>query len=172
MSAPASSPAEIKPSSRVQYPSMELVRLAPRWQDGLTLFLAELKECGDELFFSPHPVDEISIGRVAGLNGKDLYYLLVEGEKVLGYGLLRGWDEGYSIPSLGVAIHPAVRGAGLGKLFMNFLHAMALQRGARKVRLRVNKNNSNAQSLYMSLGYVFETDANQAGYLIGFKNLG
>lgn len=151
---------------------MELVRLGSRWQDGLKFFLAELKECGDDTFFSPHPVDEISIEKVVGLNGKDLYYLLVEEGKILGYGLLRGWDEGYSIPSLGVAIHPAVRGAGLGKLFMNFLHVLAFQRGASKVRLRVHKNNSKAINLYMSLGYVFEKDANQVDYLIGFKNLG
>lgn len=171
MSAPASSPAENKPDSAVRYSSMELVRLAPRWQDGLKIFFQELRECGDETFFSPHLADDISIRKVAGLNGKDLYYLLVEDEKVLGYGLLRGWDEGYSIPSLGVAIHPAVRGAGLGKLFMNFLHVLAFQRGASKVRLRVHKDNCKAINLYKSLGYVFEEDANQAEYLIGFKNL-
>jgi [ribosomal protein S18]-alanine N-acetyltransferase len=172
MSAPASNPAGNRPGDGIQYPSMELVRLAPRWQAGLKLFLEELRECGDETFFSPHSADDISIQKVAGLNGKDLYYLLVVEEKVLGYGLLRGWDEGFSIPSLGVAIHPAVRGAGLGKLFMNFLHVLAFQRGANKVRLRVHKNNSKAINLYKSLGYVFENDANQADYLIGFKNLG
>jgi ribosomal protein S18 acetylase RimI-like enzyme len=150
---------------------MELVRLAPNWHEGLKTFLSELKKGGDETYFSPHPADDISIREVASLNGKDLYYLLVEEGKVLGYGLLRGWDEGYSIPSLGVAIHPSVRGAGLGKLLMNFLHILGSQRGASKVRLRVHKNNSKAITLYMSLGYVFEIDTNQADYLIGFKDL-
>lgn len=151
---------------------MELVRLAPNWHEGLKVFLAELKDGGDEIYFSPHSADDISIRKVVGLNGKDLYYLLVEEGKVLGYGLLRGWDEGYSIPSLGVAIHPSVRGAGLGKLLMNFLHMLAFQRGASKVRLRVHKNNSKAITLYMGLGYVFEIDTNQSDYLIGFKDLG
>lgn len=151
---------------------MELVRIAPRWEEGLKLFLRNLRESGDEIFFSPHPWDDNSINQIASYNGKDLYYLLIEEEKVLGYGLLRGWDEGYPIPSLGVAIHPLARGAGLGKIFMDFLHVLALRRGASKVRLRVHKNNDKAIGLYKSLDYVFEEDARQADYLVGIKRLG
>lgn len=172
MSAPASSLVENKISAHIEYPSIEFVRLVPRWQEGLKLFLEDLRECGDDVFFSPHPTDENSVNRIAGYTGRDLYYLLVEEEKVIGYGLLRGWDEGYQIPSLGIAIHPSARGGGLGKIFLNFLHVSAFRRGASKVRLRVHKNNNKAIRLYKSLGYVFEEDANQADYLIGFKSLG
>lgn len=172
MSAPVLSPVENNLPVGVEYPSLELVRLAPRWQERLKLFLLDLREGSDEIFFSPHPTEENSIYKIASYNGKDLYYLLVEEGKILGYGLLRGWDEGYQIPSLGVAIHPSVRGAGLGKMFMDFLHLLAVRRGASKVRLRVHKNNDKAIGLYKSLGYVFEEDTNQADYLVGFKNLG
>lgn len=156
----------------IEYPSLELVRLAPGWQEGLKLFFQDMKGSGDEVFFSPHPTDENSINRIASYNGKDLYYLLIEGENVIGYGLLRGWDEGYQIPSLGLAIHPSARGRGLGKMLMDFLHLLAFRRGASKVRLRVRANNAKAISLYKSLGYAFEEDTNQAGFLIGFKNVG
>ena len=71
-----------------------------------------------------------------------------------------------------MAIHPLVRGIGLGKLFMNFLHMLAFRRGASKVRLRVNKKNDKAISLYKGLGYVFNDDIKQAEYLVGLKNLG
>jgi ribosomal protein S18 acetylase RimI-like enzyme len=86
--------------------------------------------------------------------------------------MLRGWDEGYQIPSLGLAIHPSVRGQGLGKMLMGFLHLQAFRRGAEKVRLRVNSTNDKALKLYKGLGYVFEEDPHQVDLLVGFKDLG
>lgn len=172
MSAPASSHAKNNTSVVSEYPSIELVRLVPRWKDGLKLFLQDLSKDRDEIFFSPHPRDENSINRIVGNNGRDLYYVMVEDEKILGYGLLRGWDEGYQIPSLGVAIHPSVRGTGLGKILITFLHIVAFRRGACKVRLRVHRDNEKAIDLYKSFGYVFEDDVNQAEYFLGFKSLG
>ncbi|WP_323004580.1 GNAT family N-acetyltransferase [Denitromonas sp.] len=151
--------------------SLEMVRLAPQWQGGLLQFLNDLKESGDDVFFSPHPTDEDSIRRIASFDGKDLYYLLVEKNRVLGYGMLRGWDEGYQIPSLGLAIHPTARGLGLGKMLMDFLHLLASRRGAGKVRLRVRANNEKAICLYKSLGYVFEKEISQSDFLVGFKGI-
>lgn len=172
MSAPASSPARNKSSAGIEHPYLEMVRLAPQWQEGLQQFFQDLKKTGDDVFFSPHPVDDDAIRRIAHLDGSDMYYLLVEEGRVLGYGMLRGWDEGYQIPSLGLAIHPSARAQGLGRMFMNFLHLLATRRGAGKVRLRVRANNEKAISLYKSLGYAFEDDASQAGFLLGFKNIG
>jgi ribosomal-protein-alanine N-acetyltransferase len=149
-----------------------MVRLVPEWQEGLQQFFRDLKASGDEVFFSPHPTDADSISRIAAHQGKDLFYLLVEQGKVLGYGMLRGWDEGFKIPSLGLSIHPSARREGLGKMLMDFLHLLASRRGADKVRLRVRANNEKALNLYKGLGYAFEEDTNQAGFLVGFKNLG
>jgi len=151
--------------------SIEIVRLTFRWQEGLKFFFQDLKKSGDELYFSPHSTDETSIEQLFSSGGRDLYYLLVEEGKVLGYGMLRGWDEGYDIPSLGLAIRSSARGEGLGKLFMGFLHASALRRGACKVRLRVHRENNKAVSLYKSLGYDFEEDSMEIDYLVGFKDL-
>ena len=91
-------------------PCLELVRLAPEWQEALQRFLLDIKDCGDDVFFSPHLTDIDLIRSLAERDSKDMFYLLVEQEHVLGYGLLRGWDEGYQIPSLGLAIHPSARG--------------------------------------------------------------
>jgi len=172
MSAPASSPAKNRSPADIAYPSLEVVRLAPEWQEGLQKFFEDLKASGDEVFFSPHPTDADSICRIAAHDGKDLYYLLIEQGKAFGYGMLRGWDEGYQIPSLGLAIHPSVRGQGLGKMLMDFLHLLAFRRGAEKVRLRVRANNEKALNLYKNLGYAFEEDTHQTGFLVGFKDIG
>lgn len=166
-----SNPVENKIAVNPAYHSLELVRLALVWQEGLKSFLQDLKCNGDDVFFSPHLTDDLSIAKIASNSGMDLYYLMVEGNNILGYGMLRGWDEGYVIPSLGIAIHPLARGAGLGKFFMDFLHLQAFRRGASRVRLRVNKNNERAITLYKSLGYLFEEDKEQVEFLVGLKNL-
>ena len=172
MSAPASSHAKNSSPVGIADPSLEVVRLTPKWQEGLQEFFQDLKASGDGVFFAPHAADEDSISRVAAYHGKDLYYLLVEREKILGYGMLRGWDEGYQIPSLGLAIHPSARGQGLGKILMDILHLLALRRGADKVRLRVRANNERALHLYKSLGYVLNEYTQQTGFLVGLKNIG
>lgn len=171
MSAPASSPARNRLAVDMANPSLEVVSLAPEWLEGLQQFFQDMKAGGDDVFFSPHPVDADLIRRLAARDGMDMYYLLVEQGRVLGYGLLRGWDDGYQIPSLGLAIHPSARGQGLGTMLMNFLHVLASRRGADKVRLRVRENNEKALSLYKSLGYAFEEDTNQSCFLVGFKSI-
>ena len=86
---------------------------------------------------------------------------------MIGYGMLRGWDEGYEIPSLGIAIDPAQQGRGYGQRLMEFLHATARQHGAKRVRLRVHPDNHRAVELYRSLGYSFsgESDGQKVGML-------
>ena len=165
-------PAENNIAVSDNYHSLELVRLAPVWQEGLKRFFMDLKCNGDDIFFSPHLIDDFSLAKISSCNGMDLYCILVENNNILGYGLLRGWDDGYVIPSLGLAIHPLARGAGLGKFFMDFLHFQAFRRGASKVRLRVNKKNERAIALYTSLGYLFEEDTKQVEFFVGFKSLG
>src|SRR5690242_21202213 len=88
---------------------------------------------------------------------------------VIGYGMLRGWDEGYAIPSLGIAIDPEVRGRGHSRVLMNFLRDVAKQRGAERIRLKVDPQNQSAAELYRSLGYVLEPQPD--GQLIGFLEL-
>ncbi|MDZ4073462.1 MAG: GNAT family N-acetyltransferase [Hylemonella sp.] len=150
---------------------MELIRLDRGWELALSEFLLNLAQGEDDAFFHPHAADTETIYKIISEKRQDEYLLLVDGGKVYGYGLLRGWDEGYEIPSLGLAIHASVRGAGFGRAFMHYLHATAKHRGAKKIRLRVHKNNAQAIGLYRSLDYALEQDGDQPGYLIGFKSL-
>ncbi len=135
----------------------------------LAEFFRALRKARDDQYFHPHPLTDEEAKRIAQYSGEDLYYVLVESEKVLGYGMLRGWDEGYEVPSLGIVIHPSARGMGLGKLFMHFLHAAARQRGANKIRLKVYPDNTIAVTMYQELGYTFQSE--EEGQLVGFVDL-
>jgi ribosomal protein S18 acetylase RimI-like enzyme len=156
---------------KIDNASIEFIKFTTKWHDDLRVFFEDIKANGDPNFFAPHQTDSEALKRITSISGRDLYYLLLVDQKIMGYGLLRGWDEGYKIPSLGIAIHPSARGAGLGCLLMNFLHALAAQRSAQKIRLRVSSNNAKAIHLYQKLGYVFEEKVEPPNYLVGFKIL-
>src|SRR5437868_120527 len=94
-------------------PALEFRRLAPDLAEGLAALFAALEANGDGRFFHPHPLTPQEARRRCADRGGDLYYAALRGSQVLGYGLLRGWDEGYPVPSLGIAVAPAHRGAGL-----------------------------------------------------------
>jgi ribosomal protein S18 acetylase RimI-like enzyme len=115
--------------------------------------LGDLLERIDTTFFRPHAMTADGAARVAGMRGRDVYLIgFADGEPVA-YGMLRGWEEGYPIPSLGVAVrHDRVR-KGYGRAMMLALHRVVHERGSDRVRLRVNLSNVAAFFLYRSLGY-------------------
>lgn len=146
------------------------MQLTPEWQRPLKALLEALEASGEDRLFSPHPFTDDAVAALASRPGKDYYCLVVQGEQVVAYGMLRGWNEGFEIPSLGIAVHPAARRQGLGRIMMCHLHDAARARGAGRVRLRVAERNARAIALYRQLGYRF--DAKEDRYLVGYLDLG
>jgi ribosomal protein S18 acetylase RimI-like enzyme len=135
----------------------EVRRLCPEIEESVRLFFEALQSAGDNKHFHPHPFDDENAHRLSHYGGKDLYYLVTDGVESFAYGMLRGWDEGYEIPSLGIAVHPHKRGMKVGRMLMEFLHVAARARGCKEIMLKVYKNNTSAVKLYESLGYVLES---------------
>ena len=141
---------------------------APEDEAGLAALFFALAVAGDGRLFHPHPLTpeaarsacrhrlETSIS-----GGCDEYHVAIDAPHagdsgpVVGYGLLRGWADGFTVPSLGIAVHPAHRGRGIARRLMTHLHAVAARRGAERVRLKVYRDNTAARRLYESLGYEF-----------------
>lgn len=120
-------------------------------------FFDEILNNNDDLVFHPHAFDKVTAEDLcSNYNGSDLYYVIYLNREVVGYGILRGWDEGYDIPSLGIILSKNIRGTGISKNFMDFLHLAAKMKGAKCVRLKVYKSNVTAINLYNNLGYRFE----------------
>ena len=124
---------------------------------------------GDETDFYPHPLNPEQVEWLVAYAGQDYYCVLVESGGVLGYGMLRGWDEGYDVPSLGIALHPTARGRGFSRLLMNHLHQIARQRSATRIRLKANETNEVALALYRKLGYQLQDP--EGGQISGFVEL-
>lgn len=148
---------------------IECVRFRVEWVAALQVFLQELDRAGESAFFSPHPADEKTLHDLATRPTANVHCLLVEEQQVVGYGLLRGWDEGFEVPSLGIAIHPQRRSEGLGNFLMGYLEFQAAQRGAASVRLRVFRQNAAAIALYSARGYEWVADPSNGELLLGHK---
>lgn len=115
----------------------------------LEVLFAEL----DTTWFRPHDLGPAGARQVAGYMGRDVYLIGFLGSVPVAYGMLRGWDEGYRVPSLGIAIRDGYRDRGLGRRMMEALHRAVRARGGERVRLRVAPGNVRARHLYAALGY-------------------
>lgn len=153
----------------MNYASLEIRIVNKTLEEPLAKFFGDLRESGDNKYFHPHPLTDDEAKNRTQYSGKDLYYVLMEGHKAIGYAMLRGWDEGYDVPSLGISIHPSVRGIGLGKLLVHFLHVVAKKRNCVKIRVKVYPENITALTMYKKLGYSFQSK--EAKQLVGFVDL-
>jgi ribosomal-protein-alanine N-acetyltransferase len=145
-------------------------RISPEWELALIEFFDALKSSGADRAFHPHPFDAAEAQRRAAYTGRDEYHIAAHGSTIVAYGMLRGWDDGYEIPSLGIAVHARWQGLGIGRRMMEHLHRVARARGARFVRLRVYPDNEAAIRLYESLGYDF-AGGDEQGQRVGVLTL-
>jgi ribosomal-protein-alanine N-acetyltransferase len=132
--------------------------LAPDNVGGLCELLESLVASGEARAFHPHAFDRHTLESLCrpAVGPRDEYWVAVEDRQVVAYGLLRGWSEGYEVPSLGIAVHPGARGRGVARSMMEHLHDVARDRGAVRVRLKVYRDNAAAIRLYAALGYRLE----------------
>lgn len=149
--------------------NIEYKKVTHQWLTKLTRFFEEIITQNEDVFFHPHPLNYEAAKEIASLQGQDLYFLQIKDNDITGYGMLRGWDDGYLIPSLGIAIHPRFRRQGLAKKFMDFMHQKAKEKGAQKIRLTVYTSNIAAIRLYRSYGYAFSEEKDHK--LIGYCEL-
>jgi len=132
------------------------------------LFSILAEDEGTLRVFHPHPLDTANARRVSTRRSQseDIYFGAFIGEDMVGYGMLRGWEDGYAVPSFGVAVSPRHRGAGIGRVLLEAAVDMARTRGATEMMLKVYPNNHVARRLYESRGFVFEHEP-AANQLVG-----
>jgi len=123
----------------------------------------------DYTLFHPHGYSITELGDILTQKKRDIYSAIFGNGDIIAYGILRGWDEGYSIPSLGIMIDKEYRQVGLFSLYMKYLHTICKIRNCDKVRLSVLKKNTKAVALYRGLGYnLVELNSTE---LVGTKTL-
>jgi len=150
---------------------VEILRLRPDHVNLLAALFSRISIDPEAQNFHPHPFTAKEAARVCTSVGADQYVALLVDQVFCGYGMLRGWDAGFVIPSVGIYVEPALRGTGAARHLMDHLHLIAKLSGAKATRLKVHPDNIKAHRLYLSLGYVFSVQPESSGQLVGHHNL-
>ena len=103
-------------------------------------------------------------------SSKDEYLSVDHNGKEIALGFLRGWDADWDDICLGIIVVPEFRRYGFGEMLCKQLETIAQNRGLKRIRLHVDKNNVPAYSLYKKLGYI-KTGIRENGELIMYKDL-
>ncbi len=151
--------------------ALEIIQVQSRHEGALCNLFQSISKSSESIYFHPHLFSDEVASDIANYEGKDLYYLVMLAGRALGYGMLRGWDEGFDEPSLGIYVAPGARGKGISQLLMAHMHLAARFKGANFVRLKVYQKNIKAKNLYARLGYVFDQELSINGQLLGRRKL-
>lgn len=151
------------------FPIPEILRLRPAHAGALGRMFEAAAAGNVERFFHPHPLTAAAAAAICGRNGRDVYLGLFVDDEAAVYGMLRGWEEGYAVPALGILVAVDHRRRGLGLAMMRHLHLTAALAGAARIRLKVARGNVAARALYHRLGYRFEEE--EGNDLIGYLAL-
>ncbi len=121
--------------------------------------------------FHPHPLTAEYAGALVAGDRMDEYFIAVDQDRVIGYGMLRGWDEGYTTPAFGVAVLSEARGRGVGRQLLRYAFELAREHDATEVMLKVHPDNRAAKLLYESEGFEFTGVAEDGIQLKGTRKL-
>ena len=135
-------------------PDVVLREIGPADEAELTRFLEENDRPEIVRTFNPFPMTAETASRIAALPRRDRYYGAFAGDRLVGLSMLRGWDEGYAVPSFGIVIDHRAHNRGLGQRLTAYTVDAARALGAPSVRLTVFASNGAGIRVYSRLGFV------------------
>jgi ribosomal protein S18 acetylase RimI-like enzyme len=104
-------------------------------------------------YFHPFPFTSETVQNIIYKAHLDKYYVALIDKRIVGLSMLRGWDEGFSVPSFGIMVDHRFHGQGIGKRLLEYTLEEACKINCQRVRLSVYASNSVAVRLYESLGF-------------------
>lgn len=104
--------------------------------------------------FNPFPMNGETARRIALAPRRDRYYGAFIDAALVALSMLRGWDEGYAIPSFGIIVDHRFHNRGIGAAMTEFTVEEARRMGCARVRLSVYASNPAAVHVYTARGFV------------------
>ncbi len=84
-------------------------------------------------------------------NGPSHFYLAYHEDRLIAYGGF--WMILDEVHITKITVAPALRGRGLGRVFMTFLESRGTEAGGKVIRLEVRESNAAARGLYRNMGF-------------------
>ena len=135
-------------------PDVAFREIGPEDRAALARFLEENDRPEIVRTFNPFPMTAATAERIATAPRRDRYYGAFDGKRLVGLSMLRGWDEGYDVPSFGIVIDHHAHNRGLGGRLTAFTVDAARALDAPSVRLTVFASNGPGVHVYSRLGFV------------------
>jgi ribosomal protein S18 acetylase RimI-like enzyme len=115
--------------------------------------------------FHPFPLNRETAIRICSECSKDRFFAGWRGGSLIGFAMLRGWEDGYETPSFGILVDRAFSGNGVGTALTHHALGLAIHLGCPAVRLTVHPENHRAIHLYEKAGFQM-TDTLPDGRLV------
>jgi RimJ/RimL family protein N-acetyltransferase len=134
--------------------------------------LSELLQSADKdytQYFIPFAFDSETILKILSNVIKDQYYGIFTENNLVGFYMLRGFDEGYEIPSYGVWVAKDFSSKGISKLTLQHAISFCKINNIKKIILKVHPDNVIAKNIYESFGFIYEGVDKRIGHLIYYK---
>jgi glycosyltransferase involved in cell wall biosynthesis/ribosomal protein S18 acetylase RimI-like enzyme len=127
--------------------------LGPSDQEVLARFLERNDVPEITGHFHPFPMSSDSAEEIVLRAGDDRYFGAFAEGRLVGLSMLRGWNEGFDVPSFGIVVDHASHGQGIGSLLTDFTLDRAPWLGTEQVRLSVYASNERAHRMYVARGF-------------------
>ncbi len=104
-------------------------------------------------YFNPFTFNFETIRQTLGNLKKDTFWGIFIADKLAGFYMLRGFDEGYDIPSYGVWISKEYSNKGLSKFTLQHAISYCKINQIKKIMLKVHPENIIAKKIYEEFGF-------------------
>jgi RimJ/RimL family protein N-acetyltransferase len=104
-------------------------------------------------YFVPFSFEEDSIKKIIGDAVNDKFFGVFINDGLAGFYMLRGFDQGYEIPSYGIWISDKYSGLGLSKLTLQHAITFCKLNGLKKIMLKVHPEHTIAKNIYENFGF-------------------
>lgn len=122
-------------------------------------------------YFTPFSFKEDAIKKIINNSINDKYFGIFINDNLAGFYMLRGFDEGYEVPSYGVWISDKFSKLGLSKLTLQHAITYCKVNNLKKIMLKVHTENIVAKNIYESFGFKQEGIDQKNSNLIYYKSL-
>jgi ribosomal-protein-alanine N-acetyltransferase len=134
--------------------ALEVTRAGVGDGEMLARFFAGNRAPSASRSFDPFELTAERAQLIVSGSSRDRFYLAWLEKELVAMSMLRGFDEGYAIPSFGILVDRRHRGRGIGRKVTIWTLDAAREQRCQAVRLTVYASNSAAVALYRSLGFV------------------
>lgn len=122
-------------------------------------------------YFIPFKMKYENLKEILNKSNKDLFFVICVDNNIAGFFMLRGFDEGFNIPSYGVWISSKYSNKGLAKLSLYYSITVCKVSGIKKLMLKVHPNNKIAFTMYKKLGFIETGFDKNIGHVIMHKDI-